>query len=197
MSFLARYPSTQHSIPEYRAPTLPKPRALRYMLRPVSRKKSFVCCIVVGSGGIGRPFSWAASWAAARLLLRRGSSTVRLALKREKKPPRAKPAAPLMAHFVGHHSMAPDIVFVQYSICCICCLSSSVYPGGRGSCPGRYTGTVITCMGDLADMVGGGVLKKVGSAKSSCVHTCMATILSFHLCWALPVPRLLCVGGQS
>ena len=54
MSFFARKLSMQHSMPEYRAPTFPKPRPLLYMLRPVCIKNSLVLCIdVAGSGGGG------------------------------------------------------------------------------------------------------------------------------------------------
>jgi hypothetical protein len=110
-------PSMQHSIPEYRAPTLPNPLALRYIPRPVSLKYSFVCCPVLRAGGGGSPFSLANASAAARLLLLIGSSIVKLALTSEKKPPSANPAAPERAHFVGQNSIADDVMFDQYFIC--------------------------------------------------------------------------------
>ena len=133
-----RTDSITHSIPAYKAPTLPNPFPLLHIPRPISLKISMLFCVVF------------------RFCRRSGSSYANDEDIKEKNPPAAKPnkcfrtdiadtkvdvpRTPAMVVFPTHDSI-PAVMLSWYFLTCIMLArSSSVIPGGRGSFPAGKRG---------------------------------------------------------
>lgn len=119
-SFFALSPSTQHSVPEYKAPIIAKFFADEYALDPISFNPVLNCCFH------GREVS-ACPWGD------RGVSYAIEDMKRPKAPPRAKPAPPDRIDFARHDSMPACIWMTLASMCRKRKLSKKCIPSSPSS----------------------------------------------------------------